>query len=171
MDLFLERGYEETTISDIAAAIGMSSRSIFRYFDSKEDVVIGELVELGHEVAAALRSRPDDEDPWVALRHAVQVCVENLEDPDKGLRSATMLAATPALHTALLDKQLAWQQMLIPCIEARLDADGELATLQARALVSAALTTLDVAARAWVETEGKRSLREMTDAAFAAIRH
>src|SRR5690348_6370193 len=86
MDLFLEQGFEETTVNQVAAAVGMSSRSVFRYFDSKEEMVIGELVDLGHEVAAALEGRPDDEDPWIALRHALQVCVDSLEGQEAGRR-------------------------------------------------------------------------------------
>ncbi len=170
MDLFLEQGFEETTVNQVAAAVGMSSRSVFRYFDSKEEMVIGELVELGHEVAAALEGRPDDEGPWIALRHALQVCVDSLEGQDVGRRRATMLANTPSLRTAMLDKQMRWQEMLVPHIERRLHVTGELGALQARALVSTALACLDVAATAWTQRPSDRSLRDLVDVAFAAIR-
>jgi AcrR family transcriptional regulator len=170
MDLFLEQGFDETTVNQVAAAVGMSSRSVFRYFDSKEEMVIGELVELGHEVAAALERRPDDEDPWIALRHALQVCVDSLEGQEVGRRRATMLASTPSLRTAMLDKQMRWQEALVPHIEKRLPVTGELRALQARALVSTALACLDVAATAWTEPPGDRSLRDLVDVAFAAIR-
>jgi AcrR family transcriptional regulator len=170
MDLFLEQGFEETTVNQVAAAVGMSSRSVFRYFGSKEEMVIGELVELGHEVAAALEGRPDDEGPWIALRHALQVCVDSLEGQEAGRRRATMLANTPSLRTAMLDKQMRWQEMLVPHIEGRLHVAGELGTLQARALVSTALACLDVAATAWTQPPSDRSLRDLVDVAFAAIR-
>ena len=169
LDLFLEQGFEETTVNQVAAAVGMSSRSVFRYFDSKEDMVISELVELGHEVAAALQSQPDHEDPWAALRHAVQVCVQAMQDEALGLRRATMLANTPALRTAMLDKQTRWQQMLVPHIEARLPAAGGHGALQARTLVAAALACLDVAATAWTESQGKQPLTDLVDIAFAAL--
>ncbi|MEU5382052.1 helix-turn-helix domain-containing protein [Streptomyces sp. NPDC005968] len=170
MELFLDQGYEETTVNQIAAAVGMSGRSLFRYFESKEDLVIGELIELGSEVAAAFEQRPTDEDPWIALRHAVQVCVDSLEREEAGLRRATMLANTPSLRTAMLDKQLRWQHMLIPHLEGRLPAPGELAALRAGALVSSALSCLDVAATEWTRTRGDRSLKDLVDIAFAAVR-
>jgi AcrR family transcriptional regulator len=170
MGLFLEQGFEETTVNQVAAAVGMSSRSVFRYFDSKEEMAIGELVELGHEVAAALAGRPDDEDPWIALRHALQVCVDSLEGQEVGRRRATMLANTPSLRTAMLDKQMRWQEVLVPHIEKRLPVTGELRALQARALVSTALACLDVAATAWTQPPSDQSLRDLVDAAFAAIR-
>src|SRR6266545_7692516 len=40
-DLFVEKGYDETTIDDLAAAAGMSRRTFFRYFASKEELVMG----------------------------------------------------------------------------------------------------------------------------------
>ena len=170
MELFLAQGFEETTVNQIATAVGMSGRSLFRYFDSKEDMVIGELIALGGEVAAALEQRPAHEDPWTALRHAVQVCVESLEDQQAGLRRATMLADTPSLRTAMLDKQLRWQQMLIPHVKERLDTAAELGDLKAAALVSSALSCLDVAATAWTRMQGNQPLRDLVDVAFAAVR-
>jgi len=172
LQLFLAQGFEETTVNQVAAAVGMSGRSLFRYFDTKEDMVIGGLVELGHDVTAALELRPADEDPWTALRHALEVCVESLEleDDEVGLRRAKMLANTPSLRTAMLDKQLRWQQLLVPHIENRLRASGQPQTLQARALVSAALSCLDVAATVWTEVEGSRPLTNLVDDAFAAVR-
>ncbi|MGW1530344.1 TetR/AcrR family transcriptional regulator [Streptomyces sp. NPDC002159] len=172
MELFLTKGFEETTVNEIAAAVGISGRSIFRYFDSKEDMVVGELIELGTDVAAALEHRPVDEHPWTALRHALQICVDSLEGQELGLRRATMLANTPSLRTAMLDKQLRWQQMLVPHVAERLPEPrgGEPAELRARGLVSAALSCLDVAATAWTEAQGGRPLTDLVDLVFAAVR-
>ncbi|MCI3278632.1 TetR/AcrR family transcriptional regulator [Streptomyces cylindrosporus] len=179
MELFLEQGFEETTVNQIAAVVGMSGRSLFRYFDTKEDMVIGGLVELGQDVAAALEDRPADEEPWSALRHALEVCVTSLEDDEVGLRRAKMLAETPSLRTAMLDKQLRWQRMLVPHVERRLRASGQpeaaktakaAQSLRARALVSAALGCLDVAATVWTEVGGGRPLTNLVDDAFAAVR-
>jgi AcrR family transcriptional regulator len=46
-DLFVAQGYDETTIDDIAAAAGLSRRTLFRYFASKEDLVLGKYEILG----------------------------------------------------------------------------------------------------------------------------
>ena len=170
MELFLAQGFEETTVNQIAATVGMSGRSLFRYFEAKEDMVIGELIELGRDVQAALELRPADEDPWSALRHALQVCVESMEGHRFGLRRATMLANTPSLRTAMLDKQLRWQQMLAPHVEHRLQGSQQRRALQARALVAAALSCLDVAGTRWTEVEGGQPLSELVDTAFAAVR-
>jgi len=50
-DLFVEKGYDETTIDDLAAAAGMSKRTFFRYFASKEELVVGKYEILGEQLA------------------------------------------------------------------------------------------------------------------------
>src|ERR1700730_5500952 len=78
MALFVDQGFDETTVDQIAAAVGVSSRSIFRYFSSKEEMVVGDMLQLGRDIAAALESRPLDESPWEALRRAFDEPLEAL---------------------------------------------------------------------------------------------
>src|SRR3954451_1699915 len=63
-DLFVEKGYDETTIDDLAAAAGMSKRTFFRYFASKEELVMGKYEILGEQLAEDLAARPADEPIW-----------------------------------------------------------------------------------------------------------
>ena len=58
--LFAERGFDETTIEDIVEQVEVSPRTFFRYFDSKEDVVIGFFDDLGLELRAMLAGRPSE---------------------------------------------------------------------------------------------------------------
>ena len=62
LDLFARQGYDETTVDEIAAAVGIARRTFFRYFETKPDVVWGEfdaeLVRLGDRLAEAPRSEP-----------------------------------------------------------------------------------------------------------------
>ncbi|MFI5607390.1 TetR family transcriptional regulator [Amycolatopsis sp. NPDC051903] len=160
MELFAERGFEETTVDQIAAAVGVSTRTVFRYFAGKEDMVVGSLMDLGHELARALEARPAEEEPWVALRAALQVCVVSLEE--SGIRRARMLAETPALRIALLRKHLQWQELLVPVLAERLEDE-----LAAHALAAAALSCLDVAGFEW--TRGQKPLGELLDRAIAAV--
>src|SRR3954453_12178369 len=73
MELFIAHGFEETTVEQIASEVGMSARSVFRYFDTKEDMVVGSMQEFGAVLADALAQRPADEDPWQALRGALEL--------------------------------------------------------------------------------------------------
>ncbi len=71
LDLFNRQGYDETTVDEIAAAVGVSRRTFFRYYDSKREVVWGEfdaeLVRLEEKLASA----STDEPMMDVLRHAV----------------------------------------------------------------------------------------------------
>ena len=170
LQLFLAQGFQETTVNQIAAEVGTSARNVFRYFDSKEDMVISDLDELGHEVATALARQPAHDDPWTALRGALQVCVDDLQHGQFGLPRAEMLANTPALRTAMVDKQRRWQTLLVPLVLERLARTGKDRELRAGALVSAALSCLDVAATEWTRIKGERPLAKLVDTAFAAVR-
>jgi AcrR family transcriptional regulator len=166
MALFIRQGFDETTLDQIAAAVGISGRSVSRYFPTKEDMVVGNLLEVGEQVAAALARCPRGEDPWTALRHALEVAVRSIVDGDAGLAGTTMIANTPALRAAMAGKHVSWQQLLVPEVTDRLDGDE----LAARAIVAAALSALDVAATIWTEEHGARPLGDLLDTTLAAIR-
>ena len=166
VELFVRQGFEETTVDQIAAEVGMSTRSLFRYFPSKEDMIVGDLVELGYAVAAALRDRPPGEAPWVALRQALQVCVDSLES--SGQQRAAMLATTPTLRIAMIKKHQRWQELLAPQLAERLT--GSETDLRAQALVASALSCLDVAATKWTLSNGSARLGALLDLTIAAVR-
>jgi mycofactocin system transcriptional regulator len=71
LDLFARQGYDETTVDEIAAAVGISRRTFFRYFESKPDVVWGEFdAELGR-LRDRLAEAPADEPLMDVLRRSV----------------------------------------------------------------------------------------------------
>jgi AcrR family transcriptional regulator len=69
--LFDERGFGATTVRDIAAAAGVGERTFFRYFPSKEDLVLGQVRDLIPGLMDRVRDRPAHEAPRVALREAI----------------------------------------------------------------------------------------------------
>ncbi|MCQ4079958.1 TetR family transcriptional regulator [Streptomyces sp. RB6PN25] len=69
--LFAERGFADTTVAEIAEAAGVSLRTFFRYFDSKEELLLPDLAELFDRLARELERRPADEPALVALREAL----------------------------------------------------------------------------------------------------
>jgi AcrR family transcriptional regulator len=70
VQLFSEHGFAETTGRQIAEAVGVSERTFFRYYASKEDVILGALDELGAQLASRLAARPAHEAPFRALRRS-----------------------------------------------------------------------------------------------------
>lgn len=80
--LFAEKGYDHTTVEDIADAADVAVRTFFRYFSSKQHILFGDVAHnIGARVAAALAARPEDEHPVDAIRAALNTL--RLEDPDE----------------------------------------------------------------------------------------
>jgi AcrR family transcriptional regulator len=169
-ELFLEQGFEETTIEQIAAAVGTSGRNVFRYFPTKEDMVLGAMLDTGHDVASALAARPAGEPPWQALRRAFDECLAGIrDDGGKALARATMLATTPSLRAAALHRCDQWTGLLYPHVLPRVGGPAASRELRARAIVSAALACLHVAVDAWTQSAGKERLDVLLDTAFEAV--
>src|SRR3954453_17186858 len=79
VSLFVEKGYDETTIDDLAAAAGMSKRTFFRKLASKEPLVMGKCEFFGQQLAEDLAARPADEPIWASLRQVFGRVVEHME--------------------------------------------------------------------------------------------
>jgi mycofactocin system transcriptional regulator len=81
MLLFSERGFDATTVDDIATAAGIGRRTFFRYFGSKNDVVWGRFAEGLADFRASLAATPADVPLAEALRHAIVAF--NALDPEQ----------------------------------------------------------------------------------------
>ena len=97
MALFLERGFEATTLDDIAAAADISRRSFFHYFASKEDVVFAWHEESMAALVAAVAARPAGESMLTAAENAIFAMVRQLE-PGEAMAIAKLKHDNPALQ-------------------------------------------------------------------------
>jgi len=97
--LFTERGYDETTIDDIAVAAGVGRRTFFRYFPSKEDAISPD-----HETALArvaevfTTAHPDEPTTSLVLRAGEMVFDLYTEDPELSVRRFALTHQVPALR-------------------------------------------------------------------------
>ena len=171
MRLFAENGFEATTVDQIAREAGISRRSFFHYFGSKEDLVLGDTVAIGERVLGALEARPADESAWTALRAAFLVLrTDDLPNAD-GFSLARLYHDAPSLRARHLEKHLRWQELLAPNVQRRLGLpETPHPDPRARALVAAALACLDAAIDAWYESGGSLDPVQLFDDAIATIR-
>ncbi|MFJ9150648.1 TetR family transcriptional regulator [Streptomyces sp. NPDC102270] len=169
VELFAAQGYDNTTLEEIAAAAGVSRRTLFNYFPSKEDLALGGLSEQGELIAERFAQRPADEDCWVSLRAAFQVVEEIEITAEHRLELITLLFGNESLRAGHAEKQARWQDLLAPLIEPRLP-DSDHRALQARAIAAAAITCLQAANQEWARLGGRADLFDLYDTAVHAVR-
>lgn len=155
LELFATRGYDGTTVDDIAAAVDVSQRTFFRYFAGKEEVAffVPRLAE--SHVVEAVRGRPPGEAPLEALRRAVldgwdgiNGAVERLVPLDLHLRVCRVIESTPVLFAARLRRATELEEELARVIAERegLDVDAD---PRPRILVAAFGGAVRVTERRW----------------------
>jgi AcrR family transcriptional regulator len=95
LELFAERGYDETTLAEIAEAADVSPRTIFAYFDSKEEILFCEAPAELEEVKHALAQRPEGSTTIDALRGLLS----SMPPPDElAMLRKRITRASPALN-------------------------------------------------------------------------
>jgi AcrR family transcriptional regulator len=107
--LFLERGFDEVTIAEVAAAAGVAKMTVTNYFPRKEDLVFDHHVELVSHAAAAIAARASGESALAALHRAYFAALER-RDASVGLAGkgfVRMITGSPALLARLreIDEQ------------------------------------------------------------------
>lgn len=169
LELFLEQGFDGTTVEQIATAAGLSRRSFHRYFATKDDVVAQALRAIGDKIADALADRPPGEAPWTALRRAFDTLVTWTVSNARSLPLTRIMLASSALRTGP-QKQPGWQQLISAKLLSRLTGtDDAVRQLQCDALSSAALGCLMTALADWVNSDGSQKLGRILDLAMSAV--
>jgi AcrR family transcriptional regulator len=108
--LFIARGFDRVTVAQVAEIVGVSEKTIYNYFPTKESLVFDQVDEGISRLAGALRERPAEESPTRAiLRELAEQNRELAELPEQSHRLlprfAAMVAETPALRAAWLEVQ------------------------------------------------------------------
>ena len=108
VDLFVARGFEDTTVDAIAEAADVSVRTVFRYFPTKEDLVFADVDADLDDLRSLLDARPPDEPVMTGVRAVVEVLAGRMESGyDDDVRLAPLLHDEPALrqrYLAVLDR-------------------------------------------------------------------
>jgi AcrR family transcriptional regulator len=167
MALFLSRGFAETTVEDIATAAGISRRSYFRYFATKEDALAEGLAAVGGEIASALADRPATESAWLALRRAFDPVLRQVEtDPQARALGALMLQ-----HPGLMrEKNAAWAQAIGRTLSSRLSGPDASGSIEVDTLLASALACLHVAQEHWLRPDETASLSALLDRSMSSVR-
>jgi AcrR family transcriptional regulator len=167
MALFLERGFEATTLDDIVAAADISRRTFFHYFASKEDVVFAWQEGASAALIAEVAARPSSESMLAAAENAIIAMAGQL-DPSQVAALARLKQDNPALQAR---DQVKYEKLERTLADALLKRPGNKTDkMQARLVAMIATGAMRVGGELWA-AEGAREKPELlTKRMFAAIR-
>lgn len=124
LTLFCARGFEAVTVDQIAETSGISRRTFFRYFGSKEELLIRDIRRRMHTFLAELAGRPADESVVVSLREAMMSMVASyVANRDRLLRLMQIIAADPDMVARVMGETLEPMDAAIEIVAARMGAD------------------------------------------------
>lgn len=152
--LFAVHGFAGTTIADIAAAANVSERTFFRYFDSKEALLLPDGVELLARVEAELADRPVEEPPLDAVCGALLAAAHAFGASSLSALTHPLEGTESLVMARLVQEFVHFEDRLAALVERRLPAGLPDRDLRAAVLAGAALS----AARAVLRTQrGRRA--------------
>jgi AcrR family transcriptional regulator len=164
--LAVARGPDRVTVDEIADAAGVSPRTFFNYFGSKEDAILGNSSASTSRLVEELAARPADESPLVALRAAMHAGVDHLEsDPDDWIARNRLVRGYPALAVRYAARLADLEREVVLEIARRtgLDADRD---PYPGVVTGAAMAGARVALTLWQEQRPPRSLSALLDEVF-----
>jgi AcrR family transcriptional regulator len=163
IDLFAEKGFDETTLDDIVAAAGTSRRTFFRHFESKRDLIAQPIVNYGASLTTAIGSCPGGSSAAELFRHVVlEVAQRTAVDPR--MRKVMAIAAKyPAAREAQLSRVAEVQDRIAEAFARRCKDD-----LTAHVLASLTLSALSLTYRVWF-SQGKREIASAAQKVFAEL--
>jgi AcrR family transcriptional regulator len=171
MELFAERGFDRTTITDIAAAADISPRTFFGYFPAKEDVVFHDTDEVVGTLAAQLRGRAEGENAFDALRAWVLAYDEQADFASEKERARRrLIRETPSLTARERTHVATIESLLAEAVAEDLGVDPR--SLSPHLVAAAAVAALDAIGRLHDEggdADPPRSAEDVLGEAFAFL--
>ena len=169
LDLCRRRGFDATTVSDIAEAAGISRRTFFRYFDSKDDVVFDWVREQGGLLRPLLMARPPEETSMQAIVNVYLALTRHYdEDRARAIAVTRIVFETPSLSRRYLDENARWEDDLARIVE-RGRAVKKHEAFAMRVLVASVTAAFTTAMKAWAAGNHTGTLLVWVERAFEAL--
>ena len=167
LDLYLTRGFEQTTVTEIAASVGLTERTFFRHFADKREVLFDGQELLAQAFLNGVDAAADDATPMETVAAALDTAAEFFpeERREHSRRRQEIIEANPGLQ----ERELLKLAGLAAAIAAALGVRGvpePVATLAAQSGV----TVFAVAFAQWIETGEVRSFTELERDSLDALR-
>ncbi|MCW2600730.1 MAG: regulatory protein TetR [Frankiales bacterium] len=167
LELFAERGFEQTTVDDVAEAAGIGRRTFFRYFASKNDVVWGDFDGALEHLRAQLAAIPEGTPLMDGLRVAVKAFNELPPDAEQQHRvRMSMVLRTPALQAHSTLRYAGWRAVIAEHVAARTGEEAD--DFGPRLLAHQVLASAVAAYEQWLDRPGS-DLQALLDEALRTL--
>jgi AcrR family transcriptional regulator len=165
MQLYAERGFDETTVADIARQAGLTERTFFRHFADKREVLFAGSAQLQDLMVAAVVNAPASAPPIDAVAAGVEAAGAVLTDRAFSRHRQALIKSNPTLQERELIKMASLGSAFATALRARgVPEPGASLTAEA------AIAVFRVAFDNWVNDAGDRSLSDLTTEGFAELR-
>jgi AcrR family transcriptional regulator len=135
MRLFVQRGFDRVTVAEVAADAGVSEKTVYNYFPTKEDLFFDEIPERARLLSEAIRSRPEGESILDTLRRVQVGECGRLSSPGFAVFART-LEESPALRAKELEVMSLFAQALTDALAEEKGIDERDARIAAALLIS-----------------------------------
>jgi AcrR family transcriptional regulator len=170
--LAIDRGIDHVTVDDIAAAAGVSARTFFNYFPSKEDAILrpdADPMAAPRQVAAAIAAAPAGLDPLRMLQLAWRPVIERLDrEAEDWLARISIVQKDPKLIGTMFTAMAETEQLVVGAIAERLGLDPRI-DFYPRLVFHVTGAAFQAATGRWYELGGKESVADLFDVAIEAI--
>ena len=166
MELYVERGFEQTTVAEIAERAGLTARTFFRYFADKREVLFAGSTALQDSVVAALENAPGSASPMEAVWAALDAAATMLgERHEYSRRRNTVIAANAELQERELIKMASLSAALADGMRRRGVRDPD-----ASLVAEVGVAVLRVAFERWVSGPASRTLTATMRESFDQVK-
>jgi AcrR family transcriptional regulator len=166
LDLFYNAGFENTNVDQIAAAAGVSRRTFFRYFASKEDILAATIRNFGEALATAISRQPPSQSQLLTAKLAVEEVLSPHFPGENAERTIQILRRSAAARSAQHLSSAEVEEKLARAFSTRRRKRS--ISLQDRMLASITLSATRICSEVWID-HPKRSIARLVDEAFTAL--
>jgi len=166
MQLYLERGFEQTTVAEIAERAGLTKRTFFRHFTDKRDAMFAEADSLRELIVKAVAEAPESLAPITAVAAGLKAAAAALQENHEGARfRQAVIAANPELR----ERELAKLAEIAAAIAETLRGRG-VGERTAGLTAEAGIAAFKIAFGCWINEPGEQDLARLIQDSLAELK-